>query len=171
MTDAQVSEWKTVQRKKRKAEQARIRRAREDVTEKNIKKLWSSLETEIAQKEGREVPLLDLKAKSILPVPNKDGAIVDFGNVNAEIKHPGVAPPALPPIDMAADEVKKSAAANNTSQDEEDDALLFLASVASKNHDDSPDQKQAISNNSNQVDHEQILSEQKQRVSEQPITK
>ena len=52
MTDAQLSEWKAVQRRKRKANQAKLRRAREDEEENSLKKMWYALEREIAEKNG-----------------------------------------------------------------------------------------------------------------------
>lgn len=150
MTDAQLSEWKAVQRKKRKASQARLRRAKDDEIEKNLRKLWNDLENEIDQKEGRGVHVLPELGNKSKPAVLTHSDLASACGEDGERKMQHARAPCDECTERKMDEMKPTAAIESPQahESDHDDALLFLAQVASKHpdDDDSPEQNQEQSN-------------------------
>ncbi|KAL3770621.1 hypothetical protein ACHAWO_009385 [Cyclotella atomus] len=164
MTHAQLSEWKAVQRKKRKASQARLRRKREDEMGNNLRKLWNDLERQIAQKEEREVHLLPELHQQAKSAVHTHGNCASPRGEDSERKMHNSAAPCIEHTEGNVDEMKPAAAdeASQAHESDNDDALLFLAQVASKHPDDSPEDKQEHSNclpNLSPVSHQPFSSD------------
>ena len=135
MSPEELSKWKGEARRKRKAEQARLRRVRIDEMDKRLKTMWASLEQEIARR-GRQQssPLLELSAAAV--IVDSDGADSSFEGEDDDER-----------IVAASRKIPKRSGSREQSQAVQDvgssvstsseraraDApLLFLASIASK---------------------------------------
>ena len=134
MSPEELSKWKGEARRKRKAEQARLRRVRIDEMDKRLKTMWASLEQEIARR-GRQQssPLLELSAAAV--IVDSDGADSSFeGDDDERIV---AASREIPKRSGSQEQSQtghavKSSVSISSERSRADAPLLFLASIASK---------------------------------------
>jgi hypothetical protein len=148
MNEKELSEWKAAERMKRKASQARLRRAKDCEMEKMLRKLWLALEGEIAQKEGAgsvaetAALVVDSDSGSSCDVKGKcsaekSGATSSHGTMRSVSKKKAPVPNAVaaskpiptPPRHLQFDQAPRH------------DALFFLASIASTKPDAPEEEK------------------------------
>ena len=124
MSPEELSQWKGEARRKRKAEQARLRRVRNDEMDKRLKAMWVSLEQEIATRNGirkQSSPLLELSAAAV---------IVDSDSVDSSLEDDEISKRSGSSQEQSTQTITSVSISPERFRAEA--PLLFLASIASK---------------------------------------